>query len=58
VTCQRTRRAITGEGSVRKPNVLAERLTALSRACWERGRELPSLALRKLFEKSGEAYHP
>ena len=30
----------------------------MSRACWERGRELPSLALRKLFEKSGEAYHP
>ncbi|MBI3850569.1 MAG: Eco57I restriction-modification methylase domain-containing protein [Verrucomicrobia bacterium] len=40
-----------------KPNALAERLTALSRACWERGRVLPSLALRKLFEKSGEAYH-
>src|SRR3989442_6987365 len=40
-----------------KPNALAERLTALSRACWERGRELPSLAVRKLFEKSGEAYH-
>ena len=39
-----------------KPNALAERLTALSRACWESGRELPSLALRKLFEKSGEAY--
>lgn len=40
-----------------KPNVIAERLTVLSRFCWERGRELPSLALRKLFEKSGEAYH-
>jgi len=40
-----------------KPNALAERLTAFSRASWERGRELPSLALRKLFEKSGEAYH-
>jgi hypothetical protein len=39
-----------------KPSALAERLTALSRACWESGRELPSLALRKLFEKSGEAY--
>jgi hypothetical protein len=38
-------------------NTLAERLTALSRACWERGRDLPSLALRKLFEKSGEAHH-
>ncbi len=43
--------ALTG-----KPNALAERLTALSRACWVSGRELPSLALRKLFEKSGEAY--
>jgi type I restriction-modification system DNA methylase subunit/PAS domain-containing protein len=43
--------ALTG-----KPDALAERLTALSRACWESGRELPSLALRKLFEKSGEAY--
>jgi hypothetical protein len=40
-----------------KSHSLAERLTTLSRACWERGRELPSLALRKLFEKSGEAYH-
>lgn len=39
-----------------KPDALAERLTALSRACWERGREMPSLALRELFEKSGEAY--
>lgn len=43
--------ALTG-----KPSALAERLTALSRACWESGRELPSLALRKLFEKLGEAY--
>ena len=41
----------------RKPNPLTEGLTALSRACWERGCELPSLALRKLFEKSSEAYH-
>src|ERR1039458_8735580 len=39
-----------------KQNALAERLTALSRACWESGRELPPLGLRKLFEKSGEAY--
>jgi hypothetical protein len=35
---------------------LAERLAELSRACWERGRELPRLAMRKLFEKDGEAY--
>ncbi len=41
----------------RKPNPLTEGLTALSRACWERGCELPSLALRKLFERSSEAYH-
>ncbi|MBI5683474.1 MAG: Eco57I restriction-modification methylase domain-containing protein [Verrucomicrobia bacterium] len=40
-----------------KPNALAERLTALSRSCWERGRQMPSLALAKLFEKDGEAYH-
>ncbi len=40
-----------------KPNGLASRLTALSRACWERGRQMPSLALAKLFEKDGEAYH-
>jgi hypothetical protein len=32
-------------------------LSALARDCWERGRELPSLALRKLFEKPNEAYH-
>ena len=36
---------------------LAERLTALSRACWERGRQLPVLALAKVFKKEGEAYH-
>ena len=40
-----------------KPNSLSEKLTALSQACWERGGELPGLALQKLFEKSGEAYH-
>jgi hypothetical protein len=39
-----------------KSNSLRERLAALSRACWKRGQELPSLALRKLFEQSGEAY--
>jgi hypothetical protein len=39
-----------------KSHSLAERLTALSSACWKRGQELPSLALRKLFEQSGEAY--
>lgn len=39
-----------------KSNSLRERLAALSRACWERGQEVPSLALQKLFEQSGEAY--
>jgi hypothetical protein len=39
-----------------KSNSLRDRLAALSRACWKRGQELPSLALRKLFEQSGEAY--
>jgi hypothetical protein len=40
-----------------KSNRLAEKLTELSRACWERGQQMPGLALRKLFEKPGEAYH-
>jgi len=40
-----------------KSNPLAEKLTGLSRACWERGQQMPSLALKKLFEKPGEAYH-
>ncbi len=40
-----------------KANALAERLKGLSEACWQRGQLLPSLALRKLFEKPGEAYH-
>jgi type I restriction-modification system DNA methylase subunit len=39
-----------------KPNPNA-RPAKLARECWERGRELPSLALRKLFEKPDEAYH-
>jgi hypothetical protein len=36
---------------------LADRLTKFSQACWERGQQMPSLALKKLFEKPGEAYH-
>ena len=36
---------------------LAERLTTLSQACWERGRQMPALAMKKLFEKPGEAYY-
>ena len=40
-----------------KRNALAEQLQALSQACWERGRQMPALAMKKLFEKPGEAYH-
>src|SRR5207302_7283260 len=40
-----------------KSTPLAEALSMLSRECWEHGRELPSLALQKLFEKPNEAYH-
>jgi hypothetical protein len=35
---------------------LREQLTVLSRACWERGQQLPGLAFKKLFEMDGEAY--
>jgi hypothetical protein len=35
---------------------LVERLTRLSRTCWERGQQMPSLSLKKLFVKPGEAY--
>jgi hypothetical protein len=45
------------EGLQDKTNPLAERLTELSKACWERGQQTPSLSLKKLFEKPGEAYH-
>jgi len=40
-----------------KGNTVAERLTLLAQACWERGRQLPRLTLKKLFEQDGEAYH-
>jgi hypothetical protein len=43
--------------AVLDPGPLRERLTALSRACWERGQQLPGLAFKKLFELEGEAYH-
>jgi len=39
-----------------KSQSLAERLAGLSRLCWERGRQLPALALAKAFEKPDEAY--
>jgi hypothetical protein len=44
--------ALRGEG-----DGLTERLTELARKCWEHGQLLPSLTMRKLFEKPGEAYH-
>jgi len=40
-----------------KGNSVAERLETLAQACWERGRQFPNLALKKLFEHEGEAYH-
>jgi len=40
-----------------KWNPLAKRLAEFAEACWKRGQELPSLALKKLFEKPDEAYH-
>lgn len=40
-----------------KPSLLSEHLTELSKACWERGQRMPSLTLKRLFEKPGEAYH-
>lgn len=36
---------------------LRDYLITLSRACWERGQQLPGLAFKKLFEVKGEAYH-
>lgn len=40
-----------------KSSPLSDRMTVLSQACWERGRQMPALAMKKLFEKPGEAYH-
>ena len=37
-------------------NPLAARLPELSEACWSRGRDLPRLAMKKLFECDGGAY--
>lgn len=36
---------------------LPDKLAQRSHACWERGQHMPGLALKKLFEKPGEAYH-
>jgi hypothetical protein len=38
-------------------NPLAKRLAEMAEECWKRGQKLPSLAMKKLFEKPGEAYH-
>jgi len=40
-----------------EPGPLRDRLTTLSRVCWERGQELPGLAFKKLFEMKGETYY-
>jgi uncharacterized protein DUF7008 len=45
------------EGLYGEGNPLAKRLAELSRHCWERGQQMPSVTLKKLFEKPGEAYH-
>ena len=37
-------------------NALSKRLTNLSQVCSEYGQVLPSLSMKKLFEKEGEAY--
>jgi hypothetical protein len=49
---ERIAAALKGES-----NPLATRLAELAQVCWERGHVLPSLAMKKLFEESGEAYH-
>jgi hypothetical protein len=38
-------------------NPLAKRLAEMAQECWERGQKLPTLAMKKVFEKPGEAYH-
>ncbi len=45
--------AIALEG---EENALSKRLTNLSQVCSEHGQLLPSLSMKKLFEKEGEAY--
>ncbi len=49
---ERVAQALKGEW-----NPLAKRLSELAEACWKRGQVLPTLAMKKLFEKPGEAYH-
>ena len=45
----------TLEGTTTNP--LADAMTRLSRECWARGKTLSKLALAKLFDLRGEAYH-
>lgn len=40
-----------------KTNPIASNLEALANKCANLGRQLPMMALQKIFEKSGEAYH-
>jgi hypothetical protein len=46
-----------GDALQGKTNTLADKLTELSQACWLRGQQMPTLVLRRLFEKPSEAYH-
>jgi hypothetical protein len=48
---------VIAQGLRGKSNSLTNKLTVLSQVCYERGDQLPSLALKKLFEKDGESYH-
>jgi hypothetical protein len=47
---------VIARASEGKSSHISDRLTKLSQACWERGQLLPSLSMKKLFEKKGEAY--
>ena len=40
----------------RKQNSLADTLMGLALACWQHGLKIPGLALKRMFEKTGEAY--
>ncbi len=39
-----------------KSDKISNRLSFLSEECWKRGQKVPSLGMKKLFEKKGEAY--
>ena len=50
--CQSVAKSLSGEWTT-----LSKQLSLSSRRCWELGQKIPTLALRKLFQKPGEAYH-